>query len=249
MCAFANQVKVAKAALLSEKTLDEALSSIWSSAVEVEYVMGEPLAQQDELKLALEFFLAYPGRTHLYRVPRTPLPLGSGSPKKAATLGVITGWAPGLILWEFGSEETFKPLELGEGRWFYPPRAAYLFAKTLERLDASCGSLAQGALEERYQELESAFGPLPKGTLEVMKVKPPDETHMAPFHIAITQHGETYLLLGEGHFAHVPLYRDWDSWMKALEREGLWPYIFSWAKGELSPEGTKKALLIAGTEL
>jgi hypothetical protein len=72
---------------------------------------------------------------------------------------------------------------------------------------------------------------------------------MGPFQIAITQHGETYLLLGEGHFVRVPLYRDWGSWTKALEREGLWPYIRSWAKGELSPDGTKKALLFTGAEL
>ncbi len=242
-------VKVVKAALLSERTLGEALSSVWASASEVEVALGEPPVRRDELELVLEFFLAYPGRTHLYRVPRTPLPPGSGPPKRGTTLGVITGWAPGLILWEFGSEETFKPLELGEERWFYPPKAAYLFAETLKRLDPLYASLARRALEERHQELERALGPLPRGTLEVVKVKPPDEAYMGPFQIAITRHGETYLLLGEGHFAHVPPYRDWGSWAKALEREGLWPYICSWAKGELSPEGTKKALLIAGVGL
>ncbi len=242
-------MNVVKAALLSEETLDEALSSVWASTVEVESLLGELLIRRDELELALEFFLAYPGRTHLYRVPRTPLPPGSGPPKKAATLGVITGWAPGLILWEFGSEEAFKSLELGEERWFYPPKAAYLFAETLKRLDPLYAPLAQRALEERRQELERALGPLPRGTLEVAKVKPPDEARMSPFQIAIAQGGETYLLLGEGHFAHVPPYRDWGSWSKALEREGLWPYICSWAKGELSPEGTKKALLIAGAGL
>jgi hypothetical protein len=242
-------VKVAKATLVSEKALDEALSSVWASAVEVESVLGEPLVQRDELKLALEFFLAYPGKTHLYRVPRKPPPLGSGPSKKTATFGVITGWAPGLILWEFGSEEIFKSLELGEERWFYPPRAAYLFAETLKRLELRYEPLAQRALKERHQELENALGPLPRGTVEVAKVKPPDETHMDTFQIAITQYGETYLLLGQGHFAHVPSYRDWGSWTKALDREGLWPYICSWANGELSPEGTKKALLIAGIEL
>ncbi len=238
-----------KAALLSEETLDEVLSSVWASTVGVEGALDKPLVRRDELELALEFFLAYPGRTHLYRVPRTPLPPGSGPPKRAATLGVITGWAPGLILWEFGSEETFKPLELGEERWFYPPKAAYLFAETLKRLDPLYAPLAQRALEERRQELERALGPLPRGTLEVVKVKPPDEARMGPFQIAIARGGETYLLLGKGHFTHVPPYRDWGSWAKALEREGLWPYICAWAKGELSPEGAKKALLIAGAGL
>jgi hypothetical protein len=241
--------KVTKAALLSEKTLDEALSSVWASALEVEGALGEPPVRRDELELALEFFLAYPDRTHLYRVPRTPLSLSSGPPKRAATLGVITGWAPGLILWEFGSEEAFKPLELGEERWFYPPKAAYLFAETLKRLDPLYAPLAQRALEERRQELERALGPLPRGTLEVVKVKPPDEARVGSFQIAITHYGRTYLLLGGGHFAHVPPYRDWGSWTKALEREGLWPYICDWASGELSPEAAKKALLIAGTGL
>jgi len=240
---------VVKAAPLSEKTLNEALSSIWVSVEEVGHALGKPPVRRDDLKLALEFFLAYPGRTHLYRVPRDWLPLDTGPPKKTATFGVITGWAPGLVLWEFGGEETFKPLELGEGRWFYPPKATYLFVKTLERLDPSYELLAQKVLEERHQELENALGPLPRGTLEVVKVKPPEEAYIAPFQIAITQHGETYLLLGEGHFAHIPPYRDWDSWTKALEREGLWPYICSWANGELSPEGAKRALLIVGAEL
>jgi hypothetical protein len=238
-----------KAALLSEEALDEALSSVWASVAEAEGIQGELLARRGELELALEFFLAYPGRTHLYRMPRTPLPPGGGPPKRTATLGVIAGWAPGLILWEFGSEEVFKSLDLGEERWFYPPKAAYLFAETLERLDPLYAPLAQRALEERHQELERALGPLPRGTLEVVKVKPSDETRMSPFQIAITYHGRTYLLLGGGHFAHVPPYRDWNSWTKALEREGLWPYICDWASGELSPEGAKKALLIAGAEL
>ncbi len=242
-------VKVVKATLLSEKTLDEALSSVWASAAEAEGALGELLVRRDELELALEFFLAYPDKTHLYRVSRTPLPPSSGPPKKAATLGVITGWAPGLILWEFGSEEVFRLLELGEERWFYPPKAAYLFAETLKRLDPLYTPLAQRALEERHRELERALGPLPRGTLEVVKVKPPDEACVGPFQIAIAREGETYLLLGEGHFAHVPPYRDWGSWTKALEREGLWPYVCSWAKGELSPEGTKKALLITGAGL
>lgn len=240
---------MAKAALLSEKTLDEVLSSVWASAAEVRHALGERLIQRDELKLALEFFLAYPGRTHLYRAPRDSPSLNSALPKKTATLGVITGWVPGLILWEFGSEETFKLLELGEERWFYPPKAAYLFIEILKRLEPPYELLAQRALEDRYQELETVLGPLPRGTLEVVKVKPPDEVRMGPFQIAIAQHGETYLLLGEGHFAYVPSYRDWNSWTKALDREGLWPYIHSWANGELSPEGAKRALLIAGTEL
>jgi hypothetical protein len=222
---------------------------VFASAMEAGHPSGEPLVRREELRLALEFFLAYPGKTHLYRMPRdSPSPDG-GPPKKTATFGVITGWTPGLILWEFGGEETFKPLELGEERWFYPPRAAYLFAKTLEHLDPAHAPLAQRALEERRRELESALGPLPRGTLEVVKVKPPDEARMGPFQIAITQHGETHLLLGEGRFVRVPFYRDWNSWTKALEREGLWPYIHSWAKGELSPEGARRALLIVGTEL
>jgi len=241
--------KAAKAALLSERTLDEALASVWASAVEAGLVLGEPPVRRDELELALEFFLAYPGRTHLYRVPRGPPSPGSAPSKRTATFGVIAGWTPGLVLWEFGDEEIFKPLELGEERWFYPPRATYLFAKALERLEAPYELLAQRALEERYQELESALGPLPRGTLEVVKVKPPDEARVGPFQIAITHLGDTHLLLGKGHFAHVPPYRDWNSWTKALEREGLWPYIWSWAKGELSPEGAKKALLITGIEL
>lgn len=240
---------MAKAALLSEKTLDEVVSSVFASVAETGHALGHPPALRGELKLALEFFLAYPGKTHLYRTPRDPLPLRSGTPKKAATLGVITGWAPGLVLWEFGSEEAFKPLELGEERWFYPPKATYLFAKTLKRLDPAYAPLVQRALEGRYQELENASGPLPRGTLEVVKVKPPEEARMPPFQIAITQHEETYLLLGKGHFTRIPPYRDWGSWTKALEREGLWPYIRSWANGELSPEGAKRALLIAGTEL
>ncbi len=138
--------KVVKAALLSERTLGEALSSVWASAVEVEGILGELPIRRDELELALEFFLAYPGRTHLYRVPRTLLPPGSGPPKRGTTLGVITGWVPGLILWEFGSEEAFKSLELGEERWFYPPKAAYLFAETLKRLDPLYAPLAQISL-------------------------------------------------------------------------------------------------------
>jgi hypothetical protein len=133
--------------------------------------------------------------------------------------GYLVGWRPGLLFagvrggGRFWPEPEGTPVEAASALW-RAVRAAWPLEEK-----------AQRALREREERLRRAHGPLPEGTLAVVRVEPPGKA-FKPFSLALTREEgrwggpRTYLLLG-GAWVEVPPFTGWTAWRERLFRAGL----------------------------
>jgi hypothetical protein len=133
--------------------------------------------------------------------------------------GYLVGWRPGLLFAGVQGEGRFcpkpegTPVEAASALW-RAVRAAWPLEEEAER-----------ALREREERLRRTHGPLPEGTLAVVRVEPPSKA-FKPFSLALTREerhwgGPRTYLLQEGAWVEVPPFTGWTAWRERLFWAGL----------------------------